>query len=501
MPIFPTEQQSARLSTPGQAAQQNKYFFPDEQSARQLPQGARSQNNLPLFPIERSPRGQLPQASVSAYPGQASPRTHQDNQFSQGNLPSFTAGQPTPTNMTPASLPKLPTGARPISQGSPVLQAAMQQASVDNANAAEKKQESSNQASNTSFAGAATPPITRTSLEQPARISQPLNTLNSLKTANLRNQEIEAKFAFNVEKKSEQPAGIMSLLRPRTILVLAVVLVIIIASTIGIAVLANNNTAQQVALEQTNATATSVSSQATATTTIARENARATQTAQVKAERADPYVTDNTSTLILDDPLTDNRNGWQEGADSTNITAGQCTFKGQSYTVNAPALEPTVCFQNKQTYSNFAYQVDMTITNIGQSFSGAGIVFRGNNDTKGYYFFEIYGSGNYSLQKCIGGVGCANPMDGYKLGKPPLTTFKQGLNMTNTLAVVADGNSITLYVNKEKVSTVTDQIGTPYDTGDIGVMATGGNDTGIDATTNTPTSVIFSHAKVWNLQK
>lgn len=447
--------------------------IPPAVSQANLPTYPVSQQNLPTFPTERSPRGQIAHTTNI---GQASPRTSQEGNTSQTN--------PTPpgANTTPVTRPNPPLGARPISRANLTLMAAQQQSLSSGTHTAEKAQAASNSISGANQA------------QWPGPAQQAFSDLHKQPDLppNARDKQIEEKFAFKVnrwnETSSRKPVQLLS----SNMLIVAVIIIFIIAGVISISLLSSNNAAQQLAMQQTNATATSVSTQATATSAKAL---KATQTAQVNAN---PYVTNGTSSLVLNDPLTSNHNSWQEGADSTGITAGTCSFTDQGYKIGAPALEPTMCFENKDTYSNFTYQVDMTFTNIGQRFSGAGIVFRGNVNTKEYYFFEIYASGNYSLQKCTVDAGCANPMDGYKLGKPALTTFQQGTNVTNTLAVVADGNTITLFVNKQKVSTITDQISAPYSSGNIGVMATGGNDTGVDSTTNTPTDVIFSHAKIWN---
>ncbi|HXX77210.1 MAG TPA: hypothetical protein VEI53_01865, partial [Ktedonobacteraceae bacterium] len=61
-----------------------------------------------------------------------------------------------------------------------------------------------------------------------------------------------------------------------------------------------------------------------------------------------------------------------------------------------------------------------------------------------------------------------------------------GLNQTNTLGIVAQGSTLTIYVNKQKVTSVTDS---SFTHGQIAVFA--------DAT-NQPTEVAFSNAKVWS---
>jgi serine/threonine protein kinase len=278
--------------------------------------------------------------------------------------------------------------------------------------------------------------------------------------------------------------------RPTNMLVIIIVIFVIVGSSIGILTLANTQKAahQQSTTPNIASTATSLAR--------ATQGAKATQTAQAVLANANPYLATGGGTLTFNDPLTSNKNAWQVGPDATGVTAGQCTITNQGYQVDAPSLIPTPCMQTTQSFTNFTYQVDLTLTAVGQSYGGGGIIFRSSSDSTQYYFFEVFSTGNYSLQKCTE-LGCANYMDGYKLGKAPTSAFKAGINETNTLAVIANGNDIQLFVNKQKVSELTDQVSAPYASGAIGVLATAGNDSGLDTATNTATTAIFSNAKVW----
>lgn len=288
-------------------------------------------------------------------------------------------------------------------------------------------------------------------------------------------------------------------IQPVTIAIVSIVVLIIVGSAVGLFMMANSSAAQEAAANQKNATATSIVSQAT-NTAKATQVAQAAQTAQVKIANANPYTSDDTSILVLNDPMTSNKRGWQEGPDPTGFTGGKCIQTDTGYEITAPALEPTPCFLTNGSYGNFAYQVDLTFSTIGQSYSGGGLVFRANSETREYYLFEVFSSGNYSLQKCIAYGGCANYIDGYKLGKPASPFFKPGANVSNTLAIVVKDNKFSLYINKQKVIDATDTIaGAPYTSGTIGVVATGGNDLGIDSATNTLTTALFSNVKIWNL--
>ena len=65
--------------------------------------------------------------------------------------------------------------------------------------------------------------------------------------------------------------------------------------------------------------------------------------------------------------------------------------------------------------------------------------------------------------------------------------FNTGLGQQNLIAVVANGSTITLYVNNQQVTSVDDST---YSQGQIGVVA---DDEG------NPTEVEFRDAKVWTL--
>jgi eukaryotic-like serine/threonine-protein kinase len=74
------------------------------------------------------------------------------------------------------------------------------------------------------------------------------------------------------------------------------------------------------------------------------------------------------------------------------------------------------------------------------------------------------------------------------LRKATSAFIKSGLNQVNTLAVIARGSSIYLYINQQYITGVSDST---YQAGEIGVF--GGN------FTDAPADVVFSHVQVWNV--
>ncbi len=211
-------------------------------------------------------------------------------------------------------------------------------------------------------------------------------------------------------------------------------------------------------------------------------------------DTTNPYPP-HSGTFAMNEPLTSNNYGWQESA--TPI-GGACRFVKGGYENYNPIIDPNPCFANNTNFTNFTYQVDMKFTSIGQLHSGGGIVFRGNSTANTYYFFEVYNSGKYSLQICNAG-NCTLQLAGYKSDNQVLSAFHPNLNVANTLAVVASGPKLDLYVNNQLIKEVTDTNNT-YTSGMLGVLATGGNNNDLrTAETSTPAQVLFSNAKVWKL--
>ncbi|GCE26262.1 hypothetical protein KDA_17460 [Dictyobacter alpinus] len=191
-----------------------------------------------------------------------------------------------------------------------------------------------------------------------------------------------------------------------------------------------------------------------------------------------PYVA-HTGQLVLDDSLRqpDANLNWQEGA---NESQASCLFKNGEYV----AFQPNTgyfhaCLAQKTDYKNFAYEVDMT---IHQGDFG-GIVFRSENSIDGqYYLFRIHTNGDYKLYRFNGhDIEHATLLD-----QGISQNFHSGLNQHNLLAVVAQNNTLALYVNRQQITALEDQ---GYNHGGIGVLA-GSMSTG-------PGEAAFKDARVW----
>jgi serine/threonine protein kinase len=182
--------------------------------------------------------------------------------------------------------------------------------------------------------------------------------------------------------------------------------------------------------------------------------------------------------LTLDDPLSDNSHGYQWN--ENNLVFGSCAFTGGAYHVNVGGGSWRYCESSSPMFSDFAYQVQVTIVkgDIG------GISFRTDNTNANSYFFGIGQNGDYVLRTSN---NCpSNTCNVSELRRGTSTVIKTGLNQSNLVAVVASGRTIDLYVNHQKIDRVIDST---YSQGQIGVAASDEN--------SSSTEVVFRDAKVW----
>jgi hypothetical protein len=185
---------------------------------------------------------------------------------------------------------------------------------------------------------------------------------------------------------------------------------------------------------------------------------------------ANPYSS-GIGTLALNDPLSGNSNGYFWGELSNS--AGGCGFSEGAYHVSGSIF----CTASATNFSNFAYQVQMTIT-YGDA---GGIVFRVDETRGTYYLFRIGSDGSYGLDIYDNNNNVSTLRSG------PSSTINTGLDQSILVAVVANGSNIDLYMNDKKIDNVSD--GT-YSQGEIGVAA-------VSFGNPTPTVAVFSNAKVW----
>ncbi len=162
-------------------------------------------------------------------------------------------------------------------------------------------------------------------------------------------------------------------------------------------------------------------------------------------EPHNPYT--HTGTLVLNDALNGKRNpnGWDQGSIAANAS---CLFEQGTYHVTeaAPGFFHG-CIARASHYNNFVYQVQMTLLHDG----AGGILFRTDLARSQAYYFSIYVDSSYAFwvfNQQQGG-------DAHKLTRAGsmASAFHVGLSQTNTLAVVANGSTLDLYVNLKHLAT------------------------------------------------
>lgn len=186
-------------------------------------------------------------------------------------------------------------------------------------------------------------------------------------------------------------------------------------------------------------------------------------------------------------------NGWD--------TTGNCAFMDGSYHVKVQKKEDTsLCFAEVNTFSNFAFQVQMTVLR-GEG-GGGGIIFRsnGHNTNSKMYRFRVGEDASYDLyaqdpdNNIYTRLGsCPYPTES-NLNSPLLPTnsgdlsssvINAGLNKTNTLTVIAKGRNIGLYVNSQLLLFVCNDFSS---SGLIGLYA---------SSYIQPSEVQFQNARLW----
>lgn len=229
-------------------------------------------------------------------------------------------------------------------------------------------------------------------------------------------------------------------------------------------------TAQPLATAQARVFASATAQAQSTTTTQAQATATATALEDVLTKAT-------SGTPALDDPLSDNslNNVWDVGGTDNNNTG--CKFADSGYEVQEARqgfLQP--CFASNTNFSNFVYQVSMTISSGNQG----GLIFRGNRDRGQYYVFRIDTNGGYALELYNGGKYLL-------LVQGANAAITTGTGVANDLTVLANKQVLSFFVNSTYLGSITDKT---LSGGQVGVVA---------LNQNLPTTVDFSDAKVWKL--
>ena len=236
---------------------------------------------------------------------------------------------------------------------------------------------------------------------------------------------------------------------------------------------------QQTRVAQSTATA---NAQATGTA-VAIANATATAQAQATANAVatatalqNIYNSATQGGPVLNDSLSSNTgSNWEEDQAQGG---GGCAFTGGAYHASIDQKGfYFACAAQNTNFTNFAYQVQMTITKG----DAGGIFFHGNRSAFHFYLLSIAQDGTFDLFVSKD----QNHSSDLLPGNSP--AIKKGLGQTNLVTVVVRGNTIYFYVNKQYAGSVIDST---FTSGQIGVF--------VDART-TATDVAFKNAQAWKL--
>ena len=278
-------------------------------------------------------------------------------------------------------------------------------------------------------------------------------------------------------------------------LVVVALIVILSSGTIFAVNTINTNNAHATATAISNIATAHVNATNTAqanagATAFAQSNIDATSTAIVQAtviaqatatfiqENPNPYPP-NSGTIVLYDPL-NNSSTSQWSANSDTSFGGSCAFNNNNFYVDQTiAARFYICYANT-TFSNFVFEVSMAIIK-GDC---GGFVFRADSNTLHLYQLAICQNGYYSLYRYVDTTG-TNAVA--LISSTFSSNISQGYGVKNILAVVANGSSITLYVNHQQIANISDS---SYQSGYIGLIA--------DSYTNN-TEVAYANARAWTL--
>ncbi|HLX59149.1 MAG TPA: DnaJ C-terminal domain-containing protein [Ktedonobacteraceae bacterium] len=242
--------------------------------------------------------------------------------------------------------------------------------------------------------------------------------------------------------------------------------------------------AQLTATANSQSSATAAANATVTAQAQATANAQATVNAQASATATalqNILTTVTSGTPILSDTLSaQSSSNWDILQPANSSVGGSCQFTNGAYHSNMPQkgyFQP--CYAENPTFANFAFQVQMTITQGDEG----GILFRADPTNSKFYLFRVATDGTYDLFLYTG----SQASSAHSLLYNTAQNFKTGLNQPNTITLVAQGDNLYFYINNEFLASVSNNT---FASGKIGVF-------GEDSTN--PTDAAFTNAQVWQL--
>jgi len=182
-----------------------------------------------------------------------------------------------------------------------------------------------------------------------------------------------------------------------------------------------------------------------------------------------------TPTVPKNDILAGNESAWPSSSNPSSSTPYFFSTDRSYHIHNTYTDQLAVALDENQEYSNFQCSVSMKEEVAGKNPAGDfyGMIIRSSEDQSQYYLFEIsaYNGGQNSGGQYIFsriGSGSGSPYHLLKGGNEP--SIKNGLGQSNTLKVIARGNTFTLFINNVKVGQITDTYTPAFTKGEVGLI-------------------------------
>jgi serine/threonine protein kinase len=188
------------------------------------------------------------------------------------------------------------------------------------------------------------------------------------------------------------------------------------------------------------------------------------------------------STLRYYDPL-QQANYWQANPND-GATHGYCLFQQNAYVASSNVAQTyTLCpiASNQPVVGDMTFEVQMQILH-GDC---GGFTFRGNyQSTVGnFYYFDVCSDGKHYLASYTS-FGMIQELQ-MSNSNVPFAALKANPQLPLTLAVVAQGSSLTFYLNHQLIDKMND---TTYTSGQVSLLC---------YEVGNPTEVAFSNARLW----
>jgi DNA-binding XRE family transcriptional regulator len=201
------------------------------------------------------------------------------------------------------------------------------------------------------------------------------------------------------------------------------------------------------------------------------------QASKIATDQAYPGYLSRHGTLAFFDPLS--QEGGSKWSSRTGSYGSACRFTGGAYHASQSRLGAFRSCAANGIFSNFAFEVQLTII---QGDCG-GMLFR-NDIEEHFYYFHICQDGAYRVLSYVSDSGSSAKI----LQDSSSLTIHIGLGQHNKIAIVANGSTLTFYVNEQQIDQEQDSSST---SGTISLIA--------NPRYGNVTDVAYRNARLWTL--